>query len=119
MKTLLFLCFCLSIYSIGYSQRFPTQENQPILEGKASNEIAAFGHSTQNMASIGTFQILLNNSDMQFAISDETLIWIEEIRLMEADQTLKIDENVSIFIPSKNSISSIDFKPFTNVRYTN
>jgi len=71
------------------------------------------------LATFGTFQIVLNIPDMQYAVTEETRNWIEQNRLESEDQTLKIDENISVFIPSKNSISSIDFKPITNVRYTN
>jgi hypothetical protein len=119
MKTLLLAFFCIMMHAFVYSQRIPSQENQPILENKASNETAAFGYSNKNLASFGTFQIVLNNSEMQFAVSEETLVWIEESRLLEEDQTVTIDENVSVFIPSKRSISSQEFKPLTNVRYTN
>jgi hypothetical protein len=119
MKSLLLLFSWQITYSIGYSQRVPNQEYQPILENKISNEIAAFGYTDKMLATFGSFQIIINNSDMQFAVSDETLIWIEEQRLIETDQTLKIDDNVLVFIPSLQSISSQEFKPFTNVRYTN
>jgi len=119
MKSLLLLFSSILMISSGYAQRVPSQENQPVLEDKASNIIAARGYSEMNLATFGTFQIVLNIPDMQYAVTEETRIWIEQNRLESEDQTLKIDENISVFIPSKNSISSIDFKPITNVRYTN
>jgi hypothetical protein len=119
VKTLLLSMVLICLSSISYSQKFSTNENQLILEDKASNAFAALGSKAalQN-SKTGTFQLIFSERNMQYAVTDDFLKWIEENRLLDKDQTLQIEEDISILILSKEKIEAADFQPVTAVIYS-
>ena len=103
----------------SYGQRVKSSENQLIIEDSKSNQIAVSGSQTTLKNDItGSFQLIISNPDMQFAINEEFVSWVEENRIENKDVTLKIDENISIFILSKEKITSANFQPVSTVIYS-
>ncbi len=119
MKLHILCCNLILIPLINYSQKALTNENQLILENTPSNDIASFGNiNAEKKNQMGTFQLIIANPDMQFSITDEFLKWVEENRLNDRDQTLQIEEYISINIFSLEKIASTDFQPVTTVIYS-
>ncbi len=84
-----------------------------------SNSIAVSGSNAafQN-SETGTFQLIIKQPDLQFAITEDFLTWVKENRLEDQDQTLKIEEMVYVFIPSRKKIEAEDFSPIITVRHS-
>jgi hypothetical protein len=64
-------------------------------------------------ANPGTYQIILHTDKMEYAFTDEFLMYIEEKRDETKDVTINLNMFVDVFIPSKESIDSKDFIPLT------
>jgi hypothetical protein len=103
---------------VNYSQKALSSGNQLILENTQSNDIARYGNqnSKENKKN-GTFQLIFSKQDIQFAITDEFLKWVEENRILDKDKTVQIEENVSIVIFSKEKIEASNFQPVSFIIY--
>lgn len=58
----------------------------------------------------GTFQFIVHNSKISPAFTTDVLVLIEEKRKTSEDVYYKLNEDVTIFIPSIQKIESEDFK---------
>lgn len=59
----------------------------------------------------GTFQIVYSGDAPKILLTDELLLTIKSARQESEDFWLDIQENVKVFIPSKNQIESTTFEP--------
>ena len=62
-------------------------------------------------AKVGTYQIYGLDAKFKHAFTDETFIYIEEQRKEHENVTITLNYGAAVFIPSKEAISSPDFKP--------
>ncbi|MDQ3190895.1 MAG: hypothetical protein M3Q58_04810 [Bacteroidota bacterium] len=66
---------------------------------------------------IGTYQITVTSSKQEILIAQETLIKIQEQRDDIKDKSIVLSEFLTVFIPSRKTISSSAFKPLTEILY--
>ena len=119
MKLVLLCCNLIFFTLINYSQKVLTYENQLVLENTPTNDIARFGDQrAEENKKIGTFQLIISNPEVQYAITDDFLKWVEENRLKDQDQTFQIIENISVIIFSKEKIEAANFQPVSTVFYS-
>jgi hypothetical protein len=118
MKLIILCCYLTVFTFVNYSQKALSSGNQLILENTQSNDIARYGNqnSKENKKN-GTFQLIFSKQDIQFAITDEFLKWVEENRILDKDKTVQIEENVSIVIFSKEKIEASNFQPVSFIIY--
>lgn len=68
----------------------------------------------------GTYQLIISNTskkEMVFTSEFISNLKIDEIRKEDEDITIVVNGNVSVYIPSKNKISSQGFKKLEFARY--
>jgi len=60
-------------------------------------------------AKAGTYQIIIHTNKVEYAFTDEFLIYIEDKRDEEEDIMINLTMYVDLFIPSRKTINSKDF----------
>lgn len=65
----------------------------------------------------GTFQFRISKENYSFIISKDFMYEIETLRKQDEPVTVKVDDFVELFIPSRNEIYSSGFRPLE--KYTN
>ena len=111
MIKILLICFSLVLIEQVTAQKIQDNQRKLITEDTEQNR-TAIGLKTQQVetAAKGTFQVILTDENHQFALNESTLVWIEKSRKENEDQFVVIDENITLFIPSKKTIEKEGFK---------
>lgn len=65
----------------------------------------------------GTFQFIVHNSKQTPAFTTDILYFIEIQRKENQDVSLSISEDITLYIPSRNTISSSSFEPLEQLAY--
>lgn len=65
----------------------------------------------------GTFQFILNSAKQTPAFTTDILYFIESQRKDDQDVSLPISENITLFIPSRNSINAVTFESLELLAY--
>lgn len=69
------------------------------------------------MAKKGTYQIIVYESKFTPAFTTDILYFIEQNRKSDEDVTLRLAENIVLFIPSESAINRADFQPLEEIGY--
>lgn len=108
--TTLFTCEYISAQKIQIDQ-----QKAITLDNEQNRKAIGQHESTTHKAATGTYQFILTDQNHQFAVNDTFLVWIEDSRKETEDQFISIDENVTLFLPAKETIQKEDFKLLQDV----
>jgi len=103
-------------YEYASAQKIPVDQQKSITVDNEQNRVA-IGQPTvsHQKALAGTYQVILTNENHQFALNDAFLVWIETTRKQTEDQFISVNEHITLFLPSKNTIQQENFKALQEV----
>ena len=102
---LFFLLFFTFLLTQSYSQTTTSF---------ASNNIKKYG--TQK-AKPGTYQFIVYDTKIKYFYTEETFLYIEDMRKENEDVTLRLNRMTEVFIPSRKKVGSPDFSPLSEFLY--
>lgn len=102
--------FCTS--SVLLSQKNSDRTKEKITLDTEQNR-KAIGVNNDDLSTKlnGTYQVILSEASHQFAFNDDFFVWLDRSRKEDEDQYIKVDTFVTIYIPSKKTLTKDDFVP--------
>ena len=111
IKILLFTTFfCTS--SVLLSQKNIDRTKEKITLDTEQNR-KAIGETNVDLSTKlnGTYQVVLSDASHQFALSNDFFVWLDRSRKEDEDQYIEVDNFVTIYLPSKKTITADKFVP--------
>ena len=114
IKELLIITF-LFPSGIVLAQKNSAQSNKKETLDNEQNR-KAIGTQTLDLSAKlnGTFQIILSDSSHQFALNNDFLNWLDRSRKEDEDQYIEVDAFITIYLPSKKTITTNNFVPLVS-----
>lgn len=114
-KLLLISGLLFSVFGIKAQEDFGKSKTPSlVVQEEPKNDVKSLWNELQ-----GTFQIIYSENTQKILITNELLLNIRTSRKDTEDTTIVINQDVRVFIPSKQQVLSPSFQPLQTEKFNN